>query len=187
MRWLLDMLPRLATVVVVTFGVSFVWALGARLLARWDKPLRESATAGSIRPWPPIWWLMALFFLSMFLIAAGGVFYNSLWWLLGVLLFGVLAWYSMLTGLPVSALRWDERGVEGLSSRFGVGRRTVSWNAIAKTGVSGGGYYFVQDHRSDRVYWSYCYIGHWRLWEVMLQKRPDLEINVRETLSTPVG
>lgn len=167
--------------------VTLLWMVARRALAKWDKPWRGDERVGAIRPWPPIWWLFALMFSPMLVFSVVAVFTESPWWLLAVCLFGALTSFSALYGLPQSALRWDERGVEGLSSQFGFGRRRLNWDAIARSGLALSGVYYIEDHRGDRVYWAWTHIGYWHFWNVVLQRRPDLVSNIQETASLPVG
>ena len=166
--------------VAVSVAVTAAWIVAARLLAPWDKPRVNSGNAGVIRPWPPLWLLMAVFFA---LIAAGGAGHaivnletqSSRVWMFAIAGFiAVLGWCSLLTALPTARLEWSESGVEGPASQFASTRRRLFWRDIERCGKSAWGYYFLEDRTRQRVFWSWCYIGARHFWRALLQHRPDL-------------
>ena len=171
-------LKSFAIAAVVAGAVTAIWFVGARLLLRWDKPLRGNEVAGAIRPWPPLWWLTTIFL--GFIAGAGflaGAATDQLALMVPVSMFlAVLTWCSFLQCLPGVELRWSADGLEGPSSQFWFSRREIRWDAISRTGTTWFSYQFVEDDRGDRVFWSTSYVGSAYVWEALLRRRSDIAI-----------
>jgi hypothetical protein len=182
MERLVDLLWQLAIVGLVTFVVTFGWAFASHRLQAWNKPLRGDEVAGVARPWPPVWWLMGLFMVFLTLLG-GSLVPTSAWWIGGTAFFALLAFQAIASALPFVEVRWDDAGIEGLSSQFQIGRRRMSWESVKRVGNSLGGFYFFEDHRGDRVYFSWAYTGAWCVWNALLRRRSDLTENVKTTLA----
>jgi|CXWL01.1.fsa_nt_gi hypothetical protein len=174
----LNLIWRLAIVAAVTLAVSFAWAFVAAVLSPWDKPFRSDADSASIRPWPPLWWVMTGF-LGLVVIGgvASGLYSDSTPMLLTMLAIGAglgfLVWMSFLMCLPNAEVSWNDHGVSGPTSSFSLGRRELSWANIVRVRRSGGGNAF-EDARGDRIVWSDFHVGARFLWGFLLHKRPDL-------------
>ena len=178
MEFWLDLLVRLAIVVVLTVVATTAWVFASNRLAFLDKPFRSDATTSTIRPWPPLWWLFALFLGAVAVGGAVSSFYMGA--AFGILLMfglslgiGALAWMSLLMTLPVSWITWNDSGVEGPGSSYGVARRTLNWAEISKIKRAGGGNVF-ENERGDRIVWTDFHIGSRFLWGFLVHKRPDL-------------
>jgi hypothetical protein len=179
MEFWLDLLGRLAIVAVVTVVATFAWVFASNRLAFLDKPLRSDMTSATIRPWPPLWWVFALFLGAVAVGGAVSSFYMGA--PVGILLMfamslgiGALAWMSLIMTLPVSWISWNESSVEGPGSSYGLSRRTLNWAEISKIKRAGGGNVFEND-RGDRIVWTDFHIGGRFLWGFLLHKRPDLK------------
>jgi hypothetical protein len=183
---LLALLWRLAVVATVAFVVSFVWAFVATALSQWDKPFRGDEKFASIRPWPPLWWLMTAF---LGVVVVGGVasgFYSGSPVILLLMLvigagLGLLVWMSFLMCLPISWITWNEHGVEGPISSFSLSRRELAWSAITKITQGGGGNVF-ENAQGQRIVWTDFHIGSRFLWGFLVHKRPDLKEQLDRTI-----
>ena len=185
MEFWISLLWQLAIVAVVTFVVTFAWVFGARLLAPWDKPFRSDTMSATIRPWPPLWWVMTLLLgAGTFAGAVSGFFIGGSVALMLMMLvisagFGVLVWFSLLMCLPASWITWNEHSVEGPTSGYSTSRRELAWSDIVRIRRAGGGNVF-ENAQGQRVVWSDFHIGGRFLWGFLLHKRPDLKQQLDE-------
>jgi hypothetical protein len=165
-------------VIAVTFVVTLAWALGARLLAPWDKPLKLTQDGGAIRPWPPVWWAMTIIMGLVVVGGGGSAFYigNAAGTMIMLAVdagLSVIVWLCLLMSLPHAVLAWTDHGVEGPASSFSLGRHEMTWANIARVHRSESGNYF-EDLSGQRIVWSDMYVGSRYLWDFLLHKRPDL-------------
>jgi hypothetical protein len=160
--------------------VSLLVVAGQAALRR-AKPWRSSETSGTIRPdrWSASFAIaVGLAFMTVGLLGvvtgAEATAAEPLVILIGATVTGFMA--PSLTS--VHAVSWDEFGIEGPCSLFGLTlgtRRTlVRWAEIARTGKIATGYWFVESQDGRRVYWSYLYTGHGVLLRALGRARADL-------------
>jgi hypothetical protein len=185
MEFWISLLWRVAAVVAVTAAVTFAWTSASLKLQHLNKPLECDATSGIIRPWPPLWWVMAGVFgaitAACAAVAAFSVqVFDDLTVVLAIsyvaltVFFGFGAWCSVLAFLPSGRVSWNSNGITGPQSQVWIRRREIAWKDIARVGRTWLSYYFIEDAQGDRVYWSYTYVGSGHLWGVLVEKRPDL-------------
>jgi hypothetical protein len=184
MEFWINLLWRLVIVVLVTGAVTFAWTFTSLKLRHLNKPLEWDATSGVIRPWPPLWWVLAAAFGLITLACAAVVVLSvqyadaltvplAIGYAVGTIFFGFAAWCSALAILPSAYVSWTSDGITGPRSQIRIGRRDIQWANIVRVGRSWLGYYFIEDARGDRVFWSYTYVGSSFLWNVLISKRPE--------------
>lgn len=185
MEFWLRLLVQLVITVVVTAAVTFAWAFAAARFRHLNKPLEWDATSGIIRPWPPLWWIMSAAFGVITLACAavavvGAITAYNLSAIIAVMyvamtaFFGFATWCSALALLPSAQVTWNSSGVTGPRSQVRPGHREIQWSEIAHVGRTWLSYYFIENGRGDRVFWSYTYVGSGFFWNVLVSKRSDL-------------
>jgi hypothetical protein len=80
--------------------------------------------------------------------------------------------------IHVHDVQWTADVVEGPSRLFGptlgAARTSIAWHEIARTGVTGTGYWYVEARDGRRVYWSYLYKGNEALAAAIRARCPEL-------------
>jgi hypothetical protein len=163
--------------------VSLLVAAGQAAIRR-ARPWRSSETAGTIRPdrWSACFAIaVGVAFMAIGLLPVVTGARTTAAALVVNLVFGAMMAGFMAPSLtPVHAVRWDEIGIEGPCSLFGLTlgtRRTlVLWAEIVRTGKTATGYWYVESRDGTRVYWSFLYTGYGALVKALRKRRTDLTL-----------
>jgi hypothetical protein len=184
-----DLFWTVLIAVVATAALTFAWAFASAKFAHLNVPYRRTNDGGTIRPWPPLWFVIGIF---LALVVAGGAgaaiaepnTFMIVTMALCALTVGPLALMSVLMAMPVAQLKWGKNGVEGTSSAFWITRRQIAWADIDRVKASLGGALFIEDTRGRRVYWSTAYIGQHYFLNTLVAQRPNLLTQVQEMVTT---
>jgi hypothetical protein len=163
--------------------VSLLVAAGLAALRR-ARPWRTSETSGTIRPdrWSACFAIaVGVAFMTIGLLPVVTGARTTAAALVVNLVFGAtMAGFMAPSLTSVHAVRWDEIGIEGPCSLFGLTlgtRRTrMRWAEIARTGKTATGYWYVESRDGRRDYWSFLYTGYAALVKVLRKHRADLTL-----------
>jgi len=158
---------------IVSYGLSAFFRAGA--------PVSFSEKAGTIRPNRLSAWVIILVGASMMAGAAWLALSAEDWSALPLALLGIaLAGFTAPSVTSIHSVSWDEIGIEGPSTTFGLtlgaNRTSIPWEQIERTGKTATGYWFIQATDKKRIYWSYLYGGYGRLAEALQQRCPALSL-----------
>jgi hypothetical protein len=142
---------------------------GLSALYRRAKPLALSTQSGMIRPdrwsaWITIACGMAIMIAGVLVVTVGPKPPNMAVLWVTALFGGLLVGFMAPSVTSVHAVRWNELGIDGPCTTFGLTlgtqRTLLRWEQIVRSGKTATGYWYVESLDGRRVYWSFLYPGY---------------------------
>lgn len=161
------MISQAALVLLASFAGAVLTGLIVTLIARGIGRKGAELTDGVLKISPnrtAIWMVVGIGTAITAFSAAMIVVNGSLAWAF-VAVFGLaIAGFMALSLSTAHDVLWTHEFVEGPSQLFGpslgLRRARIGWDELRRTGKTASGYWYIEGHDGQRIYWSYLYSGH---------------------------
>jgi hypothetical protein len=177
------MIGQAALAFFVSFAVAIVGGVIAAVISR-SVGRSDAELDGDILKISPnrtATWIVVIIGIGIAAFAAAMIVIQQdvIWFLLG--LFGlVIAGFMALSLSPAHDVIWTYDIIKGPCQLFGpslgLRRATLRWDELVKIGKTASGYWFIEDHNGQRIYWSYLYSGHPMFLMQIRMTRSDIDV-----------